>query len=96
MATYRDLFFYKFANPRGNIKKGTKAIEVWNSIEEFLRLVLEPKPKALKINKNKNEKGHTKTVQVCDGVIVSKCLLYVGNRFPLHKSVKCVIKIKHI
>jgi len=29
-----------FSNKHGNIKKGTKAEEVWNSIEEFLRLIL--------------------------------------------------------
>lgn len=40
MPTYQQLFFNKFANARGNIKKGTKAREVWASIEEFVRIIL--------------------------------------------------------
>jgi hypothetical protein len=48
MATYKQLFFQKYANKNGNIKKNTKALDVWNSIEEFLRLVLEPKKKPKK------------------------------------------------
>lgn len=43
--TYKQLFFSKYANKNGNIKKNTSAEEVWASIEEFLRIVLEPKPK---------------------------------------------------
>jgi len=46
--TYKELFYLKYANKHGNIKKGTKALDVWNSIEEFLRLVLEPKKKEKK------------------------------------------------
>lgn len=49
--TYRELFMIKYANKHGNIKKGTKAIDVWNSIEEFLRLVLDPKEKPKKAKK---------------------------------------------
>lgn len=41
--TYKELFFRKYANARGNIRKNVKAIDIWNSIEEFLRIVLEPK-----------------------------------------------------
>ncbi len=52
MATYKQLFFQKYANKHGNIKKGTKAVDVWNSIEEFLRIVLEPKKK-VKVKKEK-------------------------------------------
>ena len=48
MASYKQLFFMRFANSNGNIKKGTKAEEVWSSMEEFLRLVLAPKPKKKK------------------------------------------------
>ena len=48
MASYREIFFNRFSNKNGNIKKGTKVIEVWDSIEEFLRLVLKPKPKKSK------------------------------------------------
>lgn len=48
MATYKQIFFLKFANDRGNIRKGVKAEEVWSSLEEFLRLVLTPKPKVSK------------------------------------------------
>jgi len=47
--TYKQLFFQKYANKNGNIKKNTSAEDVWSSIEEFLRLVLEPKPKKKKI-----------------------------------------------
>ena len=55
MATYKQLFFQKYSNKNGNIKKGTKAVDVWNSIEEFLRLVLNPK-----INNSKMEKKNGK------------------------------------
>lgn len=43
----------RFANSKGNIKKGVKAEEVWSSMEEFLRLVLTPvkKPKVKKTKK---------------------------------------------
>lgn len=57
MATYKELFFKKYANKRGNIKKGVKAIDVWNSIEEFLRIVLDPK------NKPKAEKSAKVTIK---------------------------------
>lgn len=40
MATYKELFFSKYANARGNIRKGVKAIDVWNSIEEFIRIIM--------------------------------------------------------
>jgi hypothetical protein len=46
--TYKELFFLNFSNNRGNIKKGTKAIDVWNSIEEMVRLVLTPVKKVKK------------------------------------------------
>lgn len=67
MATYKQLFFFKFSNKRGNIKKDTKVIDIWNSIEEFLRIVLEP-PKENKRKKlpntirsaSKNNKPTTK------------------------------------
>lgn len=45
----------EFANKNGNIKKATRAIDVWNSIEEFLRLVLTPKPKAKKRGQKKKD-----------------------------------------
>ena len=48
MPTYKQIFINRFSNKNGNIKKGTKVIEVWNSIEEFLRLVLDPKNKPKK------------------------------------------------
>jgi hypothetical protein len=54
--TYKELFFNKFANNRGNIRKGTKALEVWDSMEEFLRLILTPKTK-----ENKKEIPKSKT-----------------------------------
>lgn len=53
MATYKQLFFLRFANDRGNIRKGVSAEEVWSSLEEFLRLVLAPK---LKVSKRKTTK----------------------------------------
>jgi hypothetical protein len=43
MATYKEMFFRTYANSRGNIRKGVKASQIWQSVEEFLRLVLDPK-----------------------------------------------------
>lgn len=42
MSSYKQIFYSRFANPRGNVKKGVKIDDVWNSIEEFLRLILDP------------------------------------------------------
>lgn len=56
MVTYRELFYMRFSNPRGNIRKGTKTLDVWNSIEEFLRLVLTPPEKTKKVKKAKDAK----------------------------------------
>lgn len=42
MPTYKQIFMLNFANKHGNIKKGVKAEDIWNSIEEFLRLILTP------------------------------------------------------
>lgn len=50
--TYKQIFFLRFANDRGNIRKGVKAEEVWSSLEEFLRLVLTPIKKT-KVKKTK-------------------------------------------
>jgi len=53
MASYREIFFNRFSNKHGNVKKGTKVAEIWDSIEEFLRLVLTPKVKPKKVKKKK-------------------------------------------
>lgn len=53
MPTYKETFYLKFANARGNVRKNVKIDDIWNSIEEFLRLVLDPPKK----NGTKNKKA---------------------------------------
>lgn len=53
MPTYKELFYMKFSNSRGNIKKNTKVSDVWNSMEEFIRLILTPKKKDKKVERSR-------------------------------------------
>lgn len=77
MATYKQIFFLKFANDRGNIRKGVSAEEVWSSLEEFLRLVLTPKPKVskrktVKVNNDLDRNKLIENYQEYKNVINSK------------------------